>query len=360
MGILDINIVNGTVILILLTSMTASFVTENAGKKLLIEQAKNEPLEGPAMRTQHVLVAADELKGNEKMLDFSILITDKKVKNPISVVSVLENDEEAEMKIRRSRKHIDDFITHYNSGEINVHAMATIDHNVSSGIARVSKELVADIVLVNDNSKTNLLKRLVGDDRDHLLDVCDKTVFFCHFNHNFSTYRSITLICPPLAELEQSCNQWLERVMRLSKELNCNINVYSTRETFEKIKAYRTYRRFMADLTHIAIEKPEDAMGDIGQLNEDNLLVAIFARSGSVSDFLGMENLPLRFEKENTLLDRIFVYPSQTLSENFASYSDVSRGPLTLGVEAIQRLSKEVGEIFKKSDSEETPEKSEE
>jgi len=360
MGILDINIVNGTVILILLTSMTASFVTENAGKKLLIEQAKNEPLEGPAMRTQHVLVAADELKGNEKMLDFSILITDKKVKNPISVVSVLENDEEAEMKIRRSRKHIDDFITHYNSGEINVHAMATIDRNISSGIARVSKELVADIVLVNDNSKTNLLKRLVGDDRDHLLDVCDRTVFFCHFNHNFSTYRSITLICPPLAELEQSCNQWLERVMRLSKELNCNINVYSTRETFEKIKAYRTYRRFMADLTHIAIEKPDDAMGDIGQLNEDNLLVAIFARSGSVSDFLGMENLPLRFEKENTLLDRIFVYPSQTLSENFASYSDVSRGPLTLGVEAIQRLTKEVGEIFKKSDSEETPEKSEE
>jgi hypothetical protein len=116
----------------------------------------------------------------------------------------------------------------------------------------------------------------------------------------------------------------------------------------------------MADLTHIAIEKPDDAMGDIGQLNEDNLLVAIFARSGSVSDFLGMENLPSRFEKENTLLDRIFVYPSQTLSENFASYSDVSRGPLTLGVEAIQRLTKEVGEIFKKSDSEETPEKSEE
>jgi hypothetical protein len=147
--------------------------------------------------------------------------------------------------------------------------------------------------------------------------------------------------------------------MRLSKELNCNISVYSTRETFEKIKAYRTYRRFMADLTHEVIEKPEDALGAIGQLKVDDLLVAIFARAGSVSDFLGMENLPSRFEKENTLLDRIFVYPSQTLSENFSTYADVSRGPLTVGVETIQRLTKEVGEIFKKSDSEETPEKSE-
>ncbi|MNY14814.1 Sodium/hydrogen exchanger family protein [compost metagenome] len=60
MGILDIEIVNGTVILILITSMTASFVAENAGRKLRISQTKNEPLEGPSMRSQHVLVAANE------------------------------------------------------------------------------------------------------------------------------------------------------------------------------------------------------------------------------------------------------------------------------------------------------------
>lgn len=351
MGLLDINVVNGTVILILITSMTASFVTENAGKKLLIAQSKNEPLEGPAMRSQHLLVAANELKGNEQLLDFSILITDKKVKNPISVVSVLDNDEEAEMRIRRSRKHIDDFITHYNSGEINVHAMATIDHNLSSGIARVSKELVADIVLINDSSKINLLKRLVGDDRDHLLDVCDKTVFFCHFNHSFSSYRSIVLLCPPMAELEQDCNQWLERVMRLSKELNCNIDVYSTRETFEKIKAYRTYRKFMADLTHHAIQNPDEILEHLSELTEEHLFVSVFARTGSVSAFLGMEMLPQKLEKENPNMDRIYVYPSQSISESsFANYNDMSGAPLTVGVETIQRISKEVGGIFKKSE----------
>ena len=44
-GILDINVVNGTVVLILFTCLTASFVTENAGKRLLIQISENGEVE---------------------------------------------------------------------------------------------------------------------------------------------------------------------------------------------------------------------------------------------------------------------------------------------------------------------------
>jgi Kef-type K+ transport system membrane component KefB len=349
--LLSIDIVNGTVILILITSMTASFVTENAGKKLLIHQSKKEPMEGPALRSQHLMVAANELKGNEQLLDFSILITDKKVINPISVVSVLDNDGEAEMRIRRSRKHMDDFIHHYSGGEISVQAMATIDHNLSSGISRVSKELVADIVLINDNSKLNLLKRLVGDDRDHLLDVCEKTVFFCQFNNPFATYRTVALVCPPLSEFETSFNQWIERVFRIAKELNCVMEVYAAESTFEKIDAYKQFRRFGTDLKHVVTEQSEETLRLLENRQADTLLVSVFARKGSVSSFLGMELLPQRMERQLDRMDRIFIYPAQQpVDAAFGSYEDINAGPLAAGVEAIQRLSKEVGGIFRKEE----------
>lgn len=350
MGILSIDIVNGTVILILLTSMTASFVTENAGKKLLIEQSKNEPIEGPLRRSQHLMVAANQLKDNEQLLDFSILITDKKVVNPISVVSVLENDNDVENRIRKSRKHIDDFLNHFSSSEMSIQATATIDHNISSGIARVSKELAADIVLINDFSKTNILKRLVGDDRDHLLDVCDKTVFFCHFEKPFATYRNIALICPPLAELESSFTQWLERVFRVAKELNCSIDVFGTIDTFDKIKAYQQFRKFGSSLKHHEIAHPDEALEIIHSAKENTLVVGVFARTGAISAFLGMDILPQRMEKEAANLDRIFIYPAQQITDGFfASYDDLSAVPLAVGVGTIQRLSKG---IFKKNDSE--------
>lgn len=353
MGILSIDVVNGTVILILITSMTASFVTENAGKRLLLDQAKNEPLEGPALRSQHLLVAANELRGNEQILDFSILITDKKVINPISVVSVLNNDSEAEKSIRRSRKHMDDFIHHYSGGELTVNAMATIDVNLSSGIARVSKELVADIVLINDDSKTNLLKRMVGDDRDHLLDVCEKTVFFCQFQHAFTTYRTIALFGPPFAELESSFNQWMERVFRIAKELNLGVQFYGTKDTFDRIRQYRDFRKYAFPLNHIYLDHPEEILRVIVENNEETLLVGVFARNGAVSAYLGMDLLPQRLEKQLDTMDRIFIYPAQhAVDAIFGAYDDMSAGPLAAGVEKIQRLSKEVGGIFRKNEDE--------
>jgi hypothetical protein len=346
--------VNGTVILILITSLVASFVTESASKKMLVEQAKNEPIEGPLRRSQHLLVAADELQGNEQLLDFSILITDKKVVNPISVVSVLENDQNVEDRIRKSRKYIDEFVNYFSSSEISIQATATIDHNVSNGIGRVAKEVAADIVLINDQSKTNLIKRLIGDDRDHLLDVCEKTIFFCHFERPFASHRTIALICPPLAEVESSFGQWLERVFRLAKELNCSVDIYSTLETKEKITEYQNFRKFGSTLRHVLITHPEESLQAIAKHKDQTLIIGVMARSGSISAFLGQDLFPGKIEKETPHVDRIFIYPSQLVSDSvFGTYDNVTAMPLSVGVETIQRISKEVGGIFKKGESDE-------
>src|SRR5690606_15358539 len=134
---------------------------------------------------------------------------------------------------------------------------------------------------------------------EHLLDVCDKTVFFCHFEHTFSSYRKIILVCPAYADLEENSKQWVDRVLRLSKELNLDMDVYTTRQTFEKLKAYRTAQKYSTDLTYFKIETPEDVLSKLAQFDPNNLFISVFARPGSVSAFIGMESLPQRMEKEN-------------------------------------------------------------
>ncbi|MEY3048905.1 MAG: hypothetical protein RL365_943 [Bacteroidota bacterium] len=72
-NILSINIVNGTILLILFTCMTASFVTEHAGKELFIQiadQGEDENYESK-LRNKHLVVAMNELSGNEKLHEFA-------------------------------------------------------------------------------------------------------------------------------------------------------------------------------------------------------------------------------------------------------------------------------------------------
>lgn len=348
--LLDENILNGTVILILVTCMTASFVTENAGRRLLLEQADDEDfLTAPQLRSQHLLVALNELKGNEKLLDLSILITDKNVINPISVVSVLADDEEAEKRIHRSRNHMNEIIKHYSSGETKVNTIATIDHNLSSGIARTSKELAADIVLINDSDKMNLLMRIVGDDREHLLDVCDKTVFFCQLDMPFISKRKILTICPEFAELENSFTNWLERILRLSKELKLPLEIFAGEQTFEKIKLYADLRKFNVDIVHHVITELEDFFLLNNKIESTDLLVFCSARQGAISYTSGIDAFRSKLEKAYTNNDRILIYPSQVIADNiYTTYEDISSSAISKGVETIQKIGKEVGSIFKK------------
>ncbi|MCE3296711.1 MAG: sodium:proton antiporter [Crocinitomicaceae bacterium] len=347
--ILSIEIVNGTIILILITCMVASFVTENAGRKLLIETRDDELLHAPQKRSQHLLVATNELRGNENLLDLSMLITDKTVTNPISVVSVLANDQEAEKRIRASRNHMEEITRHYSSGEIVVNAIATIDHNLSSGIARTSKELAADIVILNDSHKMNLLLRIVGDDRDHLLDVCPKTVFFCQLDRSFAEKKRIILICPPFADLENSFASWLERILRLTKELRLELVIFAQEPTFEKIRLYFDYRKTSADMEHKNIVELDDFFLQNFKIERTDLLIMCSSRPGSVSWSINIDHFLPKIEKAFEQNDKIVIYPSQEVTENvFSTYDDISAEAISKGVETIQKIGKEVGSIFKK------------
>jgi hypothetical protein len=333
--------------------MVASFVSENAGKKLLIQLAESgeEPEKKRYSRNQHLLIAINELKENELLIDFSVMITDKKVLNPISVVSVLPNNSEAEQRIRTSRKEMDEIVKHFSDGEFPVNVITTIDHNLSSGVARVSKELFTDIVVLNDSKRMNLLKRIVGDDRNHLLDVCEKTIFFCQFEKAFVSYRKIVLISQQYAELESSFSSWCERVLRLGKELNIQIEIYGTHDFNDAFVKVIKKVQIFTEIAFVQLDETEDFFIVNKNSSNDDLLIFVSARRGSVSYYSGVDNFLSKLEKGMPDNDQILIYPSQEIDENlYTGYDDFTTTPISKGVDAIQKIGKEVGSIFKKQD----------
>ena len=358
-GILSINIVNGTVLLILFTCMTASFVTESAGKKMLIEMSENSDLDDneTRLRNKHIMVSMNELNGNEGLIDFAILVSDPKVINPISVVSVYPNNDKAERMIRKSRKSLEDIVKHFAGHESKINTIATIDYNLSSGIARVSKELVTDIVIINDSrNNKNILKRIVGDDRAHLLDVCDKTIFFCQLDKPSVTYGKIVLVAPLLSEIEPTFSLWVERVLRLSKELSLNVDLYSSATTYERLQKVAYANKLDFNVRLKEIENLDDFF-PIYNKSKDDLVVFCSARVGAVSYDPIIEAISAKIEKACPSNDLIFIYPGQEVDPLFASYDDISATPIIAGVETIQKIGREMGSIFKKSDTDDTKSK---
>jgi Kef-type K+ transport system membrane component KefB len=347
--ILNINIVNGTILLILFTCMTASFVTEHAGKELLIQiadEGEDEVYE-TKLRNKHLVVAMNELQGNEKLLEFALQVSDPKVINPISIVSVLPTSTYAERIIHKSRKNLEEIVKHFSGYETKLNTIATIDLNVSSGISRVSKELFADVVLVNDSNKINLFKRIIGDDRAHLMDSCDKTIFFCQVERPSVNYEKIVVVAPVLSELESTFVSWVERVFRLSHELKIPMEAFMHASTYDRFLKVGIANKIIATTKHFPIEEISDFFM-CAERKENDFVVAVGARVGSVSYFPEAENFLSKVQKAYEDNDWVLVMPGQEKENLFKEYEDISGNAIGLGVDTLSRIGKEVGNIFKK------------
>ncbi len=57
----------------------------------------------------------------------------------------------------------------------------SIDHNPASGISRISKEIMADIIILGWPQRAGLLEKLIGEKLENILNNTDKTTFICQF-----------------------------------------------------------------------------------------------------------------------------------------------------------------------------------
>src|SRR5690554_6939564 len=92
--IIDENVLNGTIILILVTCVVASFVTESASKKVVLAGDQDEiNREKDIAREEQLVLPIANLNNMESLLDFATMIKSPRSPLPITVLTVVPNNE---------------------------------------------------------------------------------------------------------------------------------------------------------------------------------------------------------------------------------------------------------------------------
>lgn len=309
--ILDENILNGTIILILITCIVASFATERAAKKIVIESEDPDSLNAQGIRSEHILLPIANVANIEKLLELAIFIRNKKSANPISILSVVSNNNEAEINILKSRKKLDEFVKQGSASETKVNIITTIDHNAASGIARISKEISADIIILGWPQRTGFIDKLIGEKMDSILSNTNKTIFICHLEKPLSQLKRIVIATPPLTERENGFGLWLTKMAKLAQELSIPILLYCNEATHRAVERNFSKEKLTVSITISAFTDWEDFLVISKDVHEEDLFVLVSARKGATSYLGVMENLPSKLEKHFTANNRFVIYPQQ-------------------------------------------------
>ncbi len=351
-NILDENILNGTIILILITCVVASFAAEKASKKIALSEQDNlslEQLKSQSVNNEQILIPVSHLNLVETLLDFALLIKDKNSVNPITLLSVVPNNNEAEVNIIKYRKELEKFILQGSASETKVNTLATIDHNPASGIVRTSKEIMADIVIIGWPQKTGFFEKILGEKTDSIIHNVDRNLFICRFTRPLFEKKRLVFICPPFSEKESGFPLIVQKIHRISQEFSIPIVLHAEEKTYEAIQLVLKNLKLSSKFTFKPFTYWEDFLVITKDIEPNDLIVFNAARRGSISYRPSLERIPAKFERYLKQNDLIVIYPQEhTNGISIDDYENFSSAPLNKGIEAIEQIGKGIGSIFKK------------
>jgi len=348
-GIIDENALNGTILLILVTCLTATLVTENASRRILTSEKDEPAIEYPVHNSEHIMIPIANLNNMETLLEFAVFVKNKKSVNPITILSVVPNDEEAEKNLVRAKKNLQSLVRMALANETKVKITATIDHNIAGGIIRASREEMTDTIMIGWPRKTGLIERFIETKTALIISRTSKAIYICQFEHPLVGHNRIILVCPPLGELEPGFEIWLPKINALSKELSLNVFCYCNSASKEAIVEYFHHRKQKSGFAFSEEFDLPDLQVLQNQVNAEDMLIYVAARRTSISYENCMENIQEKLEKNFAVNSKIIIYPrTHHIDSKFSEYGDINPESLNQGFERVQKIGKDLGNLLKR------------
>lgn len=354
--ILDLNILNAIIILILVTCIVSSLVTEKAAKEIVLEEndAAPEKEHAESDSDEQILLPIAENKPSERVLELAVMIREKRSLNPLTILTVVPNDHEAELNLKKARKELAPTVDFAASFDTSLNIVATIDYNICSGIGRTVKESQSDLIVFDWPSRQGFLDRMINDATESIVECTCKTTMICHLTRPLAIHRRIVVICPPFAEKEKGFGQWLRKMSRLSQELAIPLLFHCDRKSrlaiIETLKTshsaspvlYEVFKNF---------REWEDIASRKLHFREDDIVTFVCARRESISYKAFFDLVPERLEKHVKDISKIMIYPAQfdcaIIEEEYADV--VAPKSFPFGASTIRKIREEISGFMKKN-----------
>jgi hypothetical protein len=289
------------------------------------------------------------LDNMETLLEFAVYMKNKKSINPITILSVVPNDEAAERNLIKAKKNLQSLVKMASANETKVKVTATIDHNIAGGIIRASREEMTDTIMIGWPRKTGLIERFIETKTASIISRTSKAVYICHFAQALVNHNKIVVACPPLAELEPGFEIWLPKINALARELSLNVFLYCNSATNEAI--HDVFRQRKQKCGFIFPDEYDYEDLDLLQklVDQNDMLFYVAARRTSVSYNNCMENIQEKLEKQFPDNTKIVIYPRvHHIDSKFSEYGDINPDPFSQGLERVQKIGKDLGNLLKR------------
>jgi Kef-type K+ transport system membrane component KefB len=304
--IIDDNILNGTIILILVTCVVASFATEKASRRIVAAEEVTNP---ELSNAENILIPIADFNNMEAMLDLAVLFRDKDSSEPIHLLSVVPDSVNAQANLLTARKKLHDSVKYASGNGTDIEVIATLDHNVSSGVLRIAKEKCANIIITGWPRKANVIDKFLGDKSAALIENSEADLFILSLNKPITVLKSIHLVCPPAYLMEKTMTVWLAKVCKLSTELSLSVTCYCDIATREHIEHFLRISKCSVSFRYDETEVWKEWKMLKSRITADDFMIVVLDRKVETTYLLSLTHTQHKLEQLFETQTKLLIYP---------------------------------------------------
>ncbi|MEE4215339.1 MAG: cation:proton antiporter [Bacteroidales bacterium] len=308
-GVLDRDIFNAVILLILITSLVSSYITEKSGRQLALEESRRiaeEDTSGP----RRILVPIANPKNVEKLIDFAILLSHQKSQEPVYPLAIIRDGDNARRRIEYNKPVLEKLHEYASAAGVTLQTITRVDINIPLAIARVSKELNISEIIIGWSGRTNEISRIFGNMLEAVLRGTSNTVIVTHMPHPLNLTDRMLVYIPENAENEPGFLNWLILLEHLCKQLNCAVTFHILEDS-GPVLVNQLNKYFKKHSIKIRKAENWSGMWSLSSPSEESMYVIINARTGTLSYTQKFYNLTYSLPEEIKNNNVLNIYPGQ-------------------------------------------------
>lgn len=347
MHIFGEEILNGTVIMILVTCTVSSIGTSRAATRLKVLEMSDSNVE-KAARTErrkpiNTLIAVGSPLTAPELVNLAVMMRGTVSKRSSLYALHVRNDNTASSRAV-SRNSLDVAEQTAASADVKLSSLERYDMNFVTGMINTIEERDITDVVIGLHRRNAVIDSFFGDKLSRLLRATNKMIVISRCFIPINTITRIVVAVPEKAEYETGFVRWVSALGNLTRDVGCRIIFCCYAATRKSIHAVLRHGEYDIRSEFRTIEAWDDFILLSNKILPDDLFVVVNARRTSVSFTSDLDTLPQFLQRYMSSNNLLVLYPEQfgdespvpTMAETLST--DVVAAPSPLWLSLTNKL----------------------
>ncbi len=335
-------VLNGTIIMILITCTIASFVAQKGGKNISLLESIAPENEQDAIE-EKILIPLSNPDTIEELIGLSAILKSKENKKNLYAMHIIDNDSvDAGSKARKLLEKASHTAAAY---DIPLNNILRYDLNSTNGIVGAIKEQQITDLVLGLHVKKGISPSFLGHLTEGVLLRCNTTTFVYKSFQPISTIKRHVVIVPPNAEKEIGFPFWLSKIWNIPKNTGAKLVFYAAESTLVYIRNILQKHPIAAELK--VFEDWNDFLSIAKDIKSDDNLLIILSRLNKLSYHDSMHHIPVYLDKYFRSNSFILVFPMQQGVDD-AEMADLNNPSMIEPIEKLDEIGKNILRLFRR------------